>query len=104
MNTPWGASDYQKQVAAGIVFVATPSHGGYFLSPEMLAKVPAAWRKVSFNGQGARGWFEEDCDWCMVALTLPDAFPTEAQAAARQTFDGLIAPKLVKMAHPADLG
>jgi hypothetical protein len=94
LQTPWGAADYVKPIAPGIEFVGTPSHGGYHLSRENVLAMPAAWRAASFNGQGERGWFEEDCDWCMVALTFPQHFPADALEAARKIFDGWIAKKL----------
>lgn len=34
MRTPWGSSDYQKQIAKGITRVSTPRHGGFYLSKE----------------------------------------------------------------------
>ena len=57
-----------------------------------------AWRDVSFNGRGKAGWFEEDCDWCMVALAFPEAFPPEAAKVVSDTFNAWIAPKLAKAA------
>ena len=32
VHTPWGQSDYSKELADGIVFHGTPSHGGIHLS------------------------------------------------------------------------
>jgi len=94
MNTPWGCADHVAAIAPGIWHVTTPSHGGYRVSLPQLAAIPVAWRAASVNGQGMRGWFEEDCDWCMVTLTWPELFPPAAQKAAQATFDHWIAPKL----------
>ncbi len=69
-GSPWGAIDSENVVAEGITFVHTPGHGGYKLSRERNAKVDSAWRKPG-------GWYEEDCEWAIVALTFPDVFPAE---------------------------
>lgn len=94
--TPWGVPDEQRELAEGIIFVGTPSHGGFWLDEERNALVPASWRKASFNGQGEGGWYEEDCDWCLVALTFPGLFEATERAAARLTFQHWIRGKL----HP----
>src|SRR5215469_6557793 len=80
-TTPWGTPDHVEQIAEGIVLASTPSHGGFYLTPDRNAQIPAAWRAASWNGQGERGWYEEDCDWCLVALTFPDLFPNEMEMA-----------------------
>lgn len=80
-NSPWGVPDTYTPVADGIVFVSTPSHGGYWLSPErekeLLQEMPGmhTWTKST-------QWFEEDCDWAYVALMWPEYFPKEAFPAA----------------------
>lgn len=93
-HTPWGAADTVTNVAPGIDCVTTPSHGGYRLSAEMNAQVPQAWRDASFGKLGLTGWYEEDCDWCMVAMAFPEHFPEDARVAAARTFACCIAPKL----------
>jgi hypothetical protein len=94
MQTPWGKADRIETLPGGVLWVSTASHGGYYVPPALLPMVPEAWRKVSFNGQGKAGWFEEDCDWCLVALTFPTVFPSHAADAARKTFDCFIASKI----------
>ncbi len=80
--TPWGVSIDREECGDGITFHSTASHGGYFVRADLNAKVPAYLRAASFNQQGERGWYEEDCDWAIVALVFPDRFPPEAIAAA----------------------
>lgn len=64
---PWGAIEDVSEVAAGIVFATTPTHGGYRLSPERLALVDPRW--------GCPGpWFNEDEEWAIVAVTFPEVF------------------------------
>ena len=84
MHTPWGASQQVTEVAPGIRWVSTASHGGFHLDAERNAKVPWVWRAASFAGRGMDGWYEEDCDWSMVVLTFPDiAKPGDLEAARR---------------------
>jgi hypothetical protein len=95
MNTPWGVSQGAPEVLApGIVSYSTASHGGIWLDPEHLEKVPAAWRGARFSGSQTSPWFEEDCDWALVALTFPEAFSADAQALAKRAFAHWHAPKI----------
>lgn len=75
-DTPWGRPDYTREVAPGIVRVDTPSHGGYWLSEQRQAEIPA--NIVPFTGD--RAWWEEDCDWAVVALMWPDEFCADVQS------------------------
>ena len=70
-HTPWGTADYAYQVAPGIWEVSTPSHGGYIISRERHAAMPAVLR--DFRPFATPLCYEEDCDWSIVAL----AYPTE---------------------------
>ena len=62
-DTPWGRADFMQEDAPGIWFVSTPSHGGFWLSTERRAQMPAYMRKT---------WYEEDCEWSMVAAVFGD--------------------------------
>lgn len=77
-RTPWGMSDSSKRYARGVVSYTTPGHGGFHLSKTMNSLVHSAWRK-------ANGWYEEDCEWAIVALTFPHLFRAPEIAAARST-------------------
>lgn len=80
LNTPWGYAQDAEQVAPGVWCVSTASHGGYWLNAEaraaMRMKEPALARFKTFAGGP---WYEEDCDWAVVALAFPEAFPAEAR-------------------------
>lgn len=97
-QSPWGYVETYSPIAAGITAVSTSTHGGIHLTPDLLAKVPEDWRRVRFgrNADIASPWFEEDSDWCMVALTFPDCFDTGALVTAKMIFDALIAKKLAR--------
>ena len=95
MPTPWGMGKITEHYSEDLDFVSTPSHGGFKVGQSLLKAIPIEWRQASFNRQGIRGWFEEDCDWCMVALSFPGFFSPDQLKAAQHTFDHWIAPKLV---------
>ena len=94
MRTPWGESDRVEVITPGLYFITTPSHGGYKVDSPLLDRIPLEWRQASFNGNGLRGWFEEDCDWSMVALTFLELFSDSTKNTAKLTFDHWIRPKL----------
>lgn len=90
-STPWGESQTEQEIAPGITFYSTASHGGYHLTDERVAEMPKALRDfVPFGGPqaGPGRWFEEDCDWAVVALAFPQHFPAEAIPAAMTTLKG----------------
>ncbi|WP_274630856.1 DUF7007 domain-containing protein [Arvimicrobium flavum] len=81
-HSPWGAIQHVTQIVDGIWRIDTASHGGLKLSDQRLAAMPPAWRSMAYSGNG---WFEEDCDWGLVALAFPEAFKPEHVAIARKT-------------------
>lgn len=83
MRTPWGAADHVEQLAHGIIRVDTPSHGGYYVPPETLKKM----HPLALNTWAGRGWYEEDCDWALIALSFPALFPPEALEDAKRTVE-----------------
>src|SRR4051812_49058082 len=85
VETPWGHPDTVTEIAPGIVSYSTPSHGGIWLSPERIGEMPRPLQEfVPFGGKqsGPGRWFEEDCDWSVVALAFPQFFPADVTAAA----------------------
>jgi hypothetical protein len=66
-STPWGTADYSEKVVRGIMQYGTPSHGGIHLSVGRQREMPEVLRVDS-------GWYEEDCDWCLVAVAFPQYF------------------------------
>jgi hypothetical protein len=74
--TPWGMADFATELAPGIVSYSTPSHGGIKLSAQRLAELkPELRAHKPFCGQD--GWYEEDCDWAIVAMQWPELFNAE---------------------------
>lgn len=84
-STPWGIADSMKIIAPGITWYSTPSHGGYHLSDERIKAMPPALR--DFKPWAGEGWYEEDCDWCVVVLAFPEYFSDHVSDhdAARKT-------------------
>jgi hypothetical protein len=53
VETPWGRAETARSQGEGVVFYATPSHGGFRLDARRNAQIPERWRNES-------GWYEED--------------------------------------------
>jgi len=67
-QTPWGRAQSIQNVADGIVFVGTPSHGGFWLAPEHRKTM-----HKKFKAQSAsKAYYEEDCDALLVYLAFPE--------------------------------
>jgi hypothetical protein len=87
--SPWGMIDDVTSLGPEAVSVTTPSHGGIWVTPAALAKIPEPLRATTYSGGG---WFEEDCDWSIPYLALglhrfdgPQDRQDRVQAAARRT-------------------
>ena len=76
--TPWGSSQGATVFAEGIVCHSTAGHGGFHLAAECNAKVDSRLRM-------ANGWYEEDAEWAIVAITFPDLFTSFERRCADQT-------------------
>jgi hypothetical protein len=76
--TPWGKADFAYTYARGIISYSCPGHGGFHLSKTRNDRVHSAWRR-------ADGWYEEDVEWAVVALTFPEHFHRDIVRAAQET-------------------
>lgn len=98
-ETPWGPIQTRKDHGQGVTFVSTASHGGFYVEPTLNAQIPEAHRRATWNGgQGMAGWYEEDIDWCIVALHFPGRFKPQVVVSAIRTFEQWIEPKIAKAA------
>lgn len=77
-STPWGPAQNAREFAPGIVFYSTASHGGFKLSPDRLAAMPALFREPE-------GWYEEDCEAAKVMVSFPEFFPAQMAPTASDT-------------------
>lgn len=98
LEIPWGPAQHIHVIAPGIVSYSTASHGGIHLSPERFAEMPKPLQEfVPFGGEqhGPGRWYEEDCDWAIVAVAFPQFFTSDDHAAALATIKGY-KPELYK--------
>lgn len=78
-GTPWGSSQGATIYAEGVVAHTRAGHGGFQLSLGRNAQVDAALRTGD-------GWYEEDDQWAVVAVTFPALFTTYERKFADRTF------------------
>jgi len=76
--TPWGVSQGATHYAEGVTFHSTASHGGLHLSEERNAKIDQRLRR-------RHGWYEEDAEWAIVALSFPKLFTGLERRSADRT-------------------
>lgn len=75
-QSPWGIIDRATELHPGLFSVSTPGHGGYWVSDERRAEMPAQLRELQ-SKYTPLGWYEEDCDWALVPIALPHCFSDE---------------------------
>ena len=72
VSTPWGPSQTSHEIAPGICFYSTASHGGYHLSSDRFATFRE--RFPDYKLWAGDPWFEEDCDAALVMITFAEEF------------------------------
>lgn len=77
-HTPWGASQGATLYADGVERHSTAGHGGFRLSAEENRKVHPTLRSTG-------GWYEEDSEWAIVAITFPHLFAVFERRCAERT-------------------
>ncbi|MGL4198382.1 MAG: DUF7007 domain-containing protein [Allorhizobium sp.] len=77
-STPWGGSQLAVIYADGVVAHTTACHGGFHLSADRNGKVHSLLRKNT-------PWYEEDCEWAIVALSFPELFTGYERSLAEKT-------------------
>lgn len=75
-RTPWGSAQWVERPAAGIVSVSTVGHGGYKLSKERNAAIPAPYRNRN-------RFYEEDCESAIVSFYHHDSLRPDLSGAER---------------------
>ncbi len=77
-STPWGGSQMAVIYAEGVVSHSTAGHGGFHLSSDRNARVHPLMRKEA-------PWYEEDCEWAIVAISFPELFTGYERSLAEKT-------------------
>jgi len=57
-HSPWGEIQETKHIGTGLIMVSTARHGGIWVAPEQLKRMPEHIRSHD-------GWYEEDCEVAM---------------------------------------
>ena len=73
-RTPWGKAQVVTDIAEGIHSVSTAGHGGIKLDRKRQLEMPKLLRRPG-------GWYEEDCDWALVATAFPQYFKENVDSA-----------------------
>ena len=76
-TSPWGIVDAEEVIAEGIVFVSTASHGGIWVSPELLPRITKEMKDYAEYWSGSSQWFEEDSAAQCVVVSFPEYFPAD---------------------------
>ena len=84
VQTPWGPAQDSYEYGPGLLFFSTSSHGGFRVSAALMRRMPDHLRKIEPFCKKI-GWYEEDCDWALVALAFPQFFTDYEFVQAVQT-------------------
>jgi hypothetical protein len=76
-SSPWGTIDHVTKIVAGVSFVSTPGHGGIRVAEGKARLMSEAARKKAIR-QGSYYFFEEDCDYAIALIEIPEALDAEA--------------------------
>lgn len=87
-HTPWGQPQDVTEFGPGVTVYSTAGHGGFHLDTDRQAAMPAHMRNDS-------PWYEEDCQWCKVALAFPELFTAREVRQAQQTYDQWCTPAAI---------
>jgi hypothetical protein len=82
----WGTLNRRDAVAPGIDWIDGASHGGFILTADRVAAMPAELRAESFNYDN---YFEEDCSAAAVLVAFPQYFDADRVARAAKHLDNV---------------
>ena len=74
-RTPWGTAQTAYYFAPGLISYSTAGHGGFHVSNGLLKRIPDYMQIAANYTDGRTGWYEEDCEWAIVCVCLPEFFP-----------------------------
>lgn len=76
-SSPWGIVQDEEQIADGIIYVSTASHGGIWVAPELLHLLTDVMKDYAAYWSGSSQWFEEDCAAQCVVVSFPQYFDAD---------------------------
>lgn len=91
IETPWGVSQHHTDIAPGLRVYRAASHGGIHVVEARNAQIPGYLRADTHGQLGERGWYEEDCDWCIPAVVFAAEWRTWADQCDSTSADGHLA-------------
>lgn len=97
-NSPWDQVQQSAELGPGIWEVSTAGHGGFLISAERRAAMPAYLRNAKTYAGGNA--YEEDCDWILIALAWPELFTPKHATFAR---DYLLSYDRTEEKYPGEL-
>lgn len=92
----WGTLNRRDTYAPGIDWIDAASHGGFILTADRLAEMPADLRAESFTKDN---YFEEDCSYAAVVVAFPQYFHPERVTGATMHLDRMRAFRAAAMAE-----
>ena len=97
MNTPWNESQHiESWLDNRVVFVSTASHGGLRVDWQWaLENLSEPAREIGIRWHDCI-WYEEDCDWAIVAFEFPEFIPEEHKDIALKTVQAWHKPYLLE--------
>jgi len=97
-STPWGQSQHEEILAAGIISHGTAGHGGIWLSAKRVSQLKAGIGEYK-NFLGNMTWWEEDCDWSVPYVYF--ANDIQAHGTAYKFIENLAAAhNTIQRSHP----
>lgn len=72
MRTPWGESDEVIILVRGVVWVSTPSHGGFLFTSIAAHKLLTAEARQAAEFRNGQFAYEEDCKYAIVLYEHPE--------------------------------
>jgi hypothetical protein len=76
-SSPWGIIQDSEEIAEGIIYVSTASHGGIWVAPELLSRITTEMKDYAAYWSGSSQWFEEDCAAQCVVVSFPEHFEAD---------------------------
>jgi hypothetical protein len=82
-RTPWGKVQEVEYITPWLTRVHTAGHGGYKVDRTHNGAIPEYIRRKG-------GWYEEDCEWTIVFVTLENLIRKDAFDFSRKDFERII--------------